>query len=221
MGTIAGVVFDMDGVLVDTEPIYTRVLQDYMRELGFEISAREIEEFVGIPSIEMWKILMARYPITVPMDTLLEEGRMRSRGALASEPLFPIPGIPELLDEIGRRSFPVAVASSSSRVVIDLVLGRSGLLDRFPQRIGRQDVDHPKPHPEPYHKAAVLLGLTADRILVVEDSPHGVAAARAAGARCVGFLNPGSGTQDLSAAHLRVPDIGDSSRARILELIDR
>ena len=112
----------------------------------------------------------------------------------------PIDGIRELLAELKALNIPAAIASSSPPVFIKAVLRKFDLLDHFECVVSGEEVERGKPAPDVYLKAAELLGVKPQDCMVLEDARHGVAAAKAAGMKCIGFVNPNSGNQDLSQA---------------------
>jgi HAD superfamily hydrolase (TIGR01509 family) len=177
---VSAIVFDCDGLLVDTEPAWTVGEVAIFAENGFAFGPEQKQLVIG-KSISASTDLMAEYfgkPGTGPalIDHLLE---------LVEEQLLlgvaPLSGVVTLLDAIGDR-VPIAVASNSSRRFLDVSLEGSGLSDRFAVTVSADDVEHHKPHPELYLEAFARLG--ADPVLGValEDSETGIASARASGA---------------------------------------
>ena len=197
------VIFDMDGVLVDTEPSYLQSNTALFRELGFTIPAEEYASFVGSSAQKMWGTLKARFNLEEEVGDLIARSyRAHLDRLVAMESLEPIPGIVALLDRLTDLALPLGLASSSPRPVIELTLKKSGLAGYFPVRVAGDEVARGKPHPDIFLATASLLGVPPARCLVVEDSPHGVAGAKAAGMGVVGFANPNSGAQDLSRADM-------------------
>ena len=197
------VVFDCDGVLVDSEVIVIDVEADLLAAGGFPITADEIaERYVGLSYPDMMRGLEAQFGRPVP-DTLSQE--VQDRAVLAFEGrLQAVPGIPELLD---RYHGPRCVASSSSPQRIDRSLELTGLARHFdPSHIfSATMVEHGKPAPDLFLHAADTLGVEPSACLVVEDSPSGVAAAQAAGMEVVGFVGGGHARPSLSR---RLADAG-------------
>ncbi len=199
----SAVIFDMDGVLVDTEPSYFQSNTVLFRELGFSLPEAEYAAFVGSSSYRMWSTLKTRFHLAEKVDELIARSyRAHLNSLMALESLDPIPGIVSLLDRLSDLALPLGLASSSPRLVIELTLEKSGLSGYFPVSVAGDEVPHGKPHPDIFLATASLLGVAPGQCLVVEDSPHGVAGAKAAGMGAVGFANPNSGSQDLSRADL-------------------
>jgi HAD superfamily hydrolase (TIGR01509 family) len=184
MALRAGIVFDNDGLLLDTEPCWTRAETAVFERHGHEFDLEAKRALVGTAPETAARVL----------ERLLE---LPGRGEEVSTELYalaleeiaagaePRPGAVELLEALDGR-WPVAVASNSPRSHLLAGLTRTGLRDRFGAVIGVEDVAEPKPAPDLYLRACELLGATPTGSLALEDSPPGVAAARAAGLYVVG-----------------------------------
>ncbi len=215
----AAVIFDMDGVLVDTEPFYFESNYALFRKLGFSVAAEDYVHFVGSSARGMWSTLKRRFRLSQDVSELIElEYRAHTERIAALNVLEPIPGIITLLDRLTAAGAVIGLASSSPRAVIDLTLEKSNLTPYFPVRVSGEEVTHGKPHPDIFLEAAARLNVLPGKCLVIEDSPRGVAGAQAAGMPTVGFRNPHSGDQDLSAADLLVDSFLEPEIDRIVNL---
>jgi HAD superfamily hydrolase (TIGR01509 family) len=181
---ISLVIFDCDGVLVDTERIAVRIDVAVLAELGWTMSEAEVvERFMGKSDVEMTREIEAHTGRKLP-ESWEAPFRHLYREAFAAE-LQPVPGILEALDAI---TLPTCVASSGTHEKIHYTLGLTGLYDRFAGRIfSVDDVRRGKPAPDLFLHAASRMGAVPERCAVVEDSPYGVQAARAAGMRAFGY----------------------------------
>ena len=181
---IALVIFDCDGVLVDTERIAVRIDVAVLAELGWKMSEAEvIERFMGKSDDAMTREIEAHTGRKLP-ESWEAPFRHLYREAFAAE-LQPVPGVVEALDAI---TLPTCVASSGTHEKIRYTLGLTGLYDRFAGRIfSVDDVRRGKPAPDLFLHAASRMGAVPERCVVVEDSPYGVQAARAAGMRAFGY----------------------------------
>src|SRR5581483_7187596 len=178
------VIFDCDGVLVDSEPIAVRVDVAMLAEVGITMSEAEvIERFVGRSPDVILADAEARLGHRVP-DGWWERGEERIRAAYATE-LGPVPGIAEALAAI---ELPMCVASSSGHDSLRFKLELTGLYERFEGRIfSAADVANGKPAPDLFLYAASRMGADPSRCVVVEDSRYGVEATRAAGMDALGY----------------------------------
>jgi HAD superfamily hydrolase (TIGR01509 family) len=174
------VIFDCDGVLVDSERLSIRLDIKFLGTLGWPISEAEVvERWVGRTEAAMKAEIEAHLgrDITTEWDAFSE----RYLEAFAAE-LEPVEGVAAAVDAIQAAGYATCVASSGGRAKIRRNLAKTGLLERFGDRLfSGDDVEHGKPAPDLFLRAAAAMGAAQARVAVVEDSRHGVAAARAAG----------------------------------------
>jgi HAD superfamily hydrolase (TIGR01509 family) len=178
------VVFDCDGVLVDSEHIAVRVEAEFLTELGWPLSEADVvERFMGRSDRFMDDAITAELGDRLPADWR-DQLQQRYRAAFAAE-LKPVDGVLEALDQI---TIPTCVASSGSHDKLAFTLGHTGLYDRFEGRIfSGYEVANAKPAPDLFLHAAARMGVDPGGCAVVEDSRFGVQAARAAGMRAFGY----------------------------------
>lgn len=177
-------IFDMDGTLLDTESVFRDIVFDVCTELGFEMTHDVHRSMVGSSHERTNQLLIEAYGVAFPYALFDERCRVimreRSHGGVPVKP-----GAREFITELRERGIPTAVATSSRNPHAEHHLKAAGLLDLFETVVTRDDVVHPKPHPEPYLTAARRLGVDPLRCLAVEDSHSGVRAAHAAGMQTV------------------------------------
>ncbi|MFP4431395.1 MAG: HAD family hydrolase [Spirochaetota bacterium] len=198
------VIFDMDGVLIDSEPIHERIERELFDGLGITLTTAEHRRYQGTGSLEMWRSIIEEHALDAKAGSLSDRQRSRFLSYLKGGHVPRIPGILELLAHLRSRRVPLAVASSSVGPIVRSVLRHTGLEEFFGVVVSGDEVARSKPAPDIFLLAAERLGLHPRGCLVVEDSENGVAAARAAGMVCVGFRNPGSGSPALAGADYRV-----------------
>ena len=188
------IIFDCDGVLVDSEPLSIRVSSALLAEHGIMLSSEEAHRrFLGKSFPDLVAETEREFGVRFPPD--VEDQESRKLLALYATDLRPVPGIAAALGAIGGR---YAIASNSPTHRVEAALGLTGLADFFAGRITTyEDVARAKPAPDVYVEAARRLGVSSQGCLVVEDSVTGVMAARGAGCRIIGF----TGTQPDPVAH--------------------
>ncbi len=213
---VSAVVFDLDGLMFDTEALFFEVSSDVLASRGKSFTAEIMRAMIGRRSAEVGHVLKTLAGLEEPVEVLLGEIRQQFR-AQVDRAVHPTPGLFVLLDHLGRRAVPLAVATSSSRSYADQLLIRHGLANRFRFVLASEDVTRGKPDPEIYRLAVERFGVTAGTTLVLEDSPAGLAAAKGAGAFAVGVPHEHSPAAALSAADLIVPRLDDPA---LLHLID-
>lgn len=206
---IQAFIFDMDGVIIDSEPLHFDVDRKTMAYYGHTVTQEDLERYVGMTNPEQWAIIREEYGIGPTAEEILAYQTDLKLEELRLAELEPIEGIRELLDELKKGGIPRAIASSSSPVFIEAVLAKFGLRGEFAVVASGEEVPKGKPAPDVYLRAAERLGVDPARCVVLEDSKHGIAAAKAAGMHCIGYVNPNSGNQDLSRADLIVGSVGD------------
>lgn len=194
------VIFDMDGVIIDSEPLHYRVFEDHCKDLGFKASTAEYDSFIGSAEAEMFAYLREKYRLPETVESLVENKRLRFLEYLRGLDEKPIPGVEALVRALAARNIKLALASSSDMAIIDAVLDKFNMAQLFDVVVSGAALERSKPAPDIFLRAAALLGVSPDVCLVIEDSKNGVTAAKAAGMKCIGYYNPNSGGQDLSAA---------------------
>ncbi len=198
------IIFDMDGVLLDSEPLHRTVNQTLFRELGADVSEAEYDAFIGLSSPVMWQSLIGAWNLPFHIEELVQREQDRKHESLRTQPLVASKGLVELLMALRAAGRRLAVASGSPRRNIAVVLERLEIAVYFDAVVASEEVPHGKPAPDVFLEAARRLAVEPARCAVIEDAANGIRAARAAGMPCVGYQNPTSGRQDLSLAHLIV-----------------
>jgi HAD superfamily hydrolase (TIGR01509 family) len=178
------IIFDCDGVLVDSESITAQVLKEMLAEIAIDITTADIfDHYVGIPFPDALNMLAKTYDFT-PADNFIEIFTQRSLMALEKD-LLPIPGVKALLDQL---QLPFCVASNSRPEKVRAMLKFTELLDQFEGKIfTASQVNRPKPAPDVYLFAAKSFNFDPAACLVIEDSEVGVKAAKAAGMTVYGY----------------------------------
>ncbi len=203
------VVFDMDGLMFNTEEVYTLVGTELMRRRGHDFSDGLKNAMMGLPPQAAFEAMIRWHALDDRWDELMPESDGIFLGLL-DDHLEPMPGLWELLAALEAASIPKAIATSSGRECVDDILARFDLHARFQFILTAEDVTHGKPHPEIYQTAAGRLGLRAPQVLVLEDSQNGCRAAAAAGAFTVAVPGEHSREHDFSVASLVVDSLSDS-----------
>lgn len=211
------VIFDMDGVLVNSEPHHQVIERGMFDEMKIPVSEEEHREFMGMASDEMWAALIGRYHLTHTKGELMDKNNAHIIRYFSDlKDSYVIPGVKNFLEALEQHQMPVAVASSSSASVVDHLLEGAGLSRFFEIRVSGQMVEKSKPEPFIYFYTAELLEVDPEACLVIEDSTNGILSAKAAGMYCVAYQGVGYGGQDQSMADLIIRDFDE-----LLELFSR
>jgi len=198
---ICAVVFDMDGVLVDSEPLHFRAANRVLGRHGRAITEAAYVRFIGLGERATWEVWREDYGLAPSVTELVAAHTAARRDEIAAG-VEPIAAATTLARRLAADGMPLAIASSSTRAVIDGLLAALGVEDLFPVRVSGEDpgVARSKPAPDVYLAAARRLGVPPAACLAIEDSGPGVAAAAAAGMMCVAVPSQWTRHQDFSAA---------------------
>jgi len=214
---LQAVVFDLDGLLFNTEELYQRVGTEILRRRGHEFTQSLLDAMMGRPSQIALRIMIDRHQLDATVEQLLEE-TAETFPPILDEFLQPMPGAERLLDALERAKLPKAIATSSSRTFLDDILARAGWLERFQFFLTAEDVTDGKPHPEIYQKAAARHGHPSGQILVLEDSHNGCRAAIAAGMYTVAVPGDHSRNHDFTGTKFIAETLADERIYRALGL---
>lgn len=206
LNVFEAVIFDMDGVLIDSETLHIQLEEDIFKEIGANISFEEHISFVGTTSHYMWEYVKNKCNVPFTVEELVEMDRKRYFDYISKhdDAVKPIVGVDELVKELHKRNMRLAVASSSPIDVIEIVVKRLKLENYFDELVSGDFVKRSKPYPDIFLYAAEKLNVAPERCIVIEDSNKGVLAAKSAGMKVVGFINPNSGNQDISMADMEI-----------------
>jgi len=203
---IAAVIFDMDGVLVDSEPLHLRATRAALGAHGASYTERDNRAFFGATDAEMLRVLRILWNLPEP-TTALVEARTAHLLALIGTEAQPLPGVPVVPRGLRAAGFALGLASASPRQVIRAVLEAVGLTDCFETVVSGDEVARGKPAPDAFVMTARRLAVPAARCLVVEDSRNGVLAAKAAAMMVAAIPCPATSHEDFSIADLVLPSL--------------
>lgn len=196
------VIFDMDGVLVNSEPVHQRHEREIYEELGLDLTFEEQQSFVGMSAMDSWTFVIEKYKLNHKPEELLLKGRGKYLKVLEeTDEVQMMEGARELIQRLEHDAFHLLLASSATSPTIGAVLKKFELTRTFPLYIGGDMVHNSKPNPDIFLKIAELAQVKPADCVVIEDAEHGVTAALKAGMKAIGFQNHHSGNQKLSHAH--------------------
>lgn len=213
------VIFDMDGVLVNSEPYHFEAEEQILAKIGITLTDKEVQSFVGLAMDSMWMRLKESYSLEKSVEELLKEDtEFRVNFFREVGKIKPIDGVRALITDIKSSGLKTAVASSSHPDLIRVILEASDLAEFFPFYLSGFQVKKGKPEPDIFIETARLLGVECSRCVVIEDSLNGVKAAKKAGMKCIGYSNPFSGDQDLSAADIIISNFSEINTSYLKDL---
>jgi len=185
--TVAAVVFDLDGVLVDSEAVWGEIRERFTKESGGRWHEGALRAMMGMSSVEWSRYMHDELEVPLPAEEINRQVVDQvAEGYRESVPL--LPGAVESVRSLAKE-WPLGLASSSNRPLIDLVLERAGLADSFQVTVSSEEVERGKPAPDVYLEAARRLGVDPDSCAAIEDSTNGIKSAHAAGMAVIAVPN--------------------------------
>lgn len=213
---IKTVIFDMDGVLVNSEPLHHEVSLVQFKNLNIEVSDDVFATFTGNSNKMIYQKLKDKFQLTQEIEELvLDKNNLFIEAFDKKEDLHLMPGVKELIIDLHKNGIQLIVASSSEMAIINKVFKRFDLDQYFTYKVSGEDFPESKPNPAIFLKAASYSKAPIEECLIIEDSTNGIKAAKAAGIFCIAYKSEGVDSQDQSLADLIVYDYKDLDFERI------
>ena len=204
---LKAVLFDMDGVIVDTEPLHRKAYYQMFDDVNIAVDSALYESFTGQSTINICKRLVTHFKLNVSPEYLMGLKRKHYKYLFNNdEDLALIHGVLDLIKEYHSNAITLVVASSASMLGINQIFERFDLDQYFSAKFSGADLKKSKPHPEIFIKAAESTGFHKSQCMVIEDSTNGIKAAHSAGIFCAGFKSEHSSGQDYDLANIVISD---------------
>ncbi len=206
--TYGAVIFDMDGVLADSEPLYLAATNTVLEPLGRRLTGKQARAFMGSSVTNSWLEIMEALGLEGDLEKYVTDYD-RHLLRLLGEPREPLPGVRSLIERLRERHVPIGLASSSWRTWVDTLLSAIGLDGTFDAVVGGDMVEKEKPAPDVFLRASKELGVPPARCIALEDTPTGLVAARAAGMFAVQVRSASTAFPPLPEADLVLESLED------------
>jgi len=203
---IKAVIFDMDGVIVDSEYYHYIVEKRILKKIGIDLSFEEAKKHAGMKTETFFRKILENHKKKADINELVKEKQKLVIDILKKR-AKPIPGSIKLINLLKKNKIKLGIASSGKRERVEIILSKFKIRNKFDVVVTAEDVEHGKPDPEIFLLASKKIGIKPEECIVIEDSTNGVKAAKKAGMKCIGFVSKNSGKQDLSEADIVVDDM--------------
>lgn len=202
------VIFDMDGVLLDSEPLHFAALNQVLSVEGHSLTPEDNEHILGTTLEDTFRHVGSRFQLRDPIDTYFQRYDETILHVL-NQSLEPNPGVVRLLEQLRSRGVRLGLASSSRRSWVEATLKSLGILEYFSAVVSGDEVTRGKPHPDIYLRTAKLLDASPQECTAIEDAPNGILAAKRAGMRVIAVRTVYTAGLDLTEADVVVDSLED------------
>lgn len=197
------VIFDMDGVIVDTEPLHKKAYYQHFGELNIEVDAELFSKFTGKSTRNVYQMVKDIFGIGTETEVLIQRKRTIFYDLFDTDPaLTLLDGVEVLINDLHSQNFQLILASSAAKTTIDRVFKRFNLFPFFSHLVSGEDFPESKPNPAIFIEAQRLSGNDKSNCIVIEDSTNGILAANGAGIFCIGYKSANSKNQNYETADL-------------------
>lgn len=203
------IIFDMDGVIIDSEPLHFKLEKELLEELGGKINKKEHEAFVGTTDYYMWKTFKGKFNLKYSVEEMIKIKKERFIENIHKIEL--VDNFYEFMLKMYEEGFLMGLASSNNKNAVDAIVKKFQLDKYLKFIISGEEVSKGKPNPEIFLTAAKKMNVKPSECLVIEDATNGITAAKSAGMKCIGLKSSNSGNQDLSKADLVINNFNELS----------
>lgn len=211
------VIFDMDGVIADSEYLNVKAKHILLQREGIEVDWHYHDQYFGTTHEYMWEKMKQEFSLKHEVPYYIHQWVVVRKELIEQEGMKPMPGVVSLIKQLYERNIPLAVASSSLKEDIVENMKTFGIEDCFEAFVSGSECEHGKPDPEIFLKAATVIGKKPEECVVVEDSTAGVQAAKKAGMKCIGYAPKDAVKQDIHWADTIMEDFAELTVEELLK----
>ncbi len=213
------VIFDMDGVIVDTEPLHKKAYYQHFGELGISVDAELFSRFTGKSTRNVYQMIKEIFKIDTDVEALIQRKRTIFYGLFDSDPALQLlDGVEDLVKNLHSANFQLILASSAAKSTINRVFKRFDLFPYFSHLVSGEDFPESKPNPAIFIEAQRLSGNVKTSCIIIEDSTNGILAANRADIFCVGYKSANSKNQNYELADMVIQHFDELDPTRIVDL---
>lgn len=209
-----GIIFDCDGVLVDTEGLFSSASNDHLKDLGIELTDNE-KSFSGVRLYEYSKYIVEKYSLKMSVEQFVQDEQQYYKNYFIDSVLVPMPGLINFIIGLKKAGMKLAIASSSSKAYVEHMIELFKIENYFEVIVCGDEVSKSKPDPDIYLKAISKLGMSNNELIAIEDSKAGIASAKAAGLYVIAY----KGSKIVQDTELADYEIDDYSAVNVDNLI--
>ncbi len=218
---LKAVLFDMDGVIVDTEPLHHKAYQQMFSEVGIDVSSEMYEGFTGQSTYGICVQLCSYFKLHQDPQELVQIKRNNfTKLFFEDDDLQLLGGVKDLILDYHANGLALVLASSASMFTINNITKRFGLNQYFKDKLSGADLKASKPHPEIFINAASSAGVSHNECIVIEDSTNGIKAAKSAGIFCIAYKSEHSKNQDYTLADMLISNYEEINYGSIKNILD-
>lgn len=207
---VKAVIFDMDGVIIDSEPVQMKAINQVMAQWGIQLEEKDFIPMIGRRLADDYDYLKHNFGVPVGIQEFMGQKNKAYQGLMINEAVE-MPGLTPLLKRLKSAGILIGIASGSCRADIQMIVKTLKIESYFQTLTSGDDVVHGKPHPEIYQLAASRLKVPVEECIAIEDTSYGVQSSKEAGMKCVAFPHPYTRHQDFSRADISVASLNEIS----------
>lgn len=218
---LKAIIFDMDGVIIDSEPQHAKAGVLAAKKFGADIDESYCYKFIGTTTYYMCQCIVEEFNLSISAKELLEENEYQKKLLVKTEGYIPVPHVIDLIKSLYENGLDLIIASSSPMHEIKSAIESLNLTKYFKEYVTGMSVKNPKPAPDVFLKALDVIHASSEEAIIIEDSMNGCLAAKAANIPCIAIINPNSGKQDLSSAGILVESFEEVDFSFVKGIYDR
>lgn len=204
-----GIIFDMDGVILNSEPIHIKVCEEILKTFGINSPESYFDKYLGIANPVMWAEIKKEYPIDKSVEEIIAMQEEKTFEILKTSDIEESPNLKNFLQMLKDNEIPCSIASSSPQELIDIIVDKLNIKSFLKYWISAENFNTSKPDPTIFLETAKKMGVEPKDIVVIEDSENGLKAGKRAGMKCIGYTKFHIGNPNMKEADFIINDFSE------------